>query len=233
MVNGCQLLTVDCGLPFPSQRRFLHHSRTRHHAKSISPAQQPIRQCAASARRQRRRSRSSSALHRRGRRSKRYRRRRQRSHILRIRPPVQRLVPQLHVQIPRRAQEIYTWRRKRRRHIGLRKIKKPGPRHRRVCNCQVKPTVRCLHLQRRNRRRCRRRIRRVHAGIRARRIHRRNNLHQRLVQIRVPIFHRRQLRNRQHSSSSCGTGTPACVLGFLFSVNSVLFLCALCVKSFL
>src|SRR5256885_17088612 len=88
------------------QKRLSHDARAGVDAKSVSAAWQTVWQRAASLRRQRRWPGNSATGDCQRRIAECDRRGRLRTGVLRIRAPVERLIAQLHVQIPRRTHEM-------------------------------------------------------------------------------------------------------------------------------
>src|SRR6266852_2137916 len=122
-------------------------------AEAVAAAHLAFQQRAASLRRLRRGAAAATAGDCDGWRAEGYRARRQRADVLRERAPVERLIAELHVEIARRTEKIDARRTERRRDVGFREVKKPGPRGGWIGDGNVEPAVRALHGDRSPRRR--------------------------------------------------------------------------------
>jgi hypothetical protein len=174
-------------------------------AETVSSAEQTVWENTAAAGGERSGASCAAANHCRWRRTKRDRRRRQRSDILRIGAPVERLIAQLQVQVARRAHKVDTRRIKSRRGVRFRKIKKAWARVRWICDGKIEPAVSGLHVDGRDRRRRRSWRAGIDACGLARSVHGRDNLRQRLVKVWVAVLDRCELGDSQHDKHTQAT----------------------------
>src|SRR5713226_3844067 len=110
-------------------------------AEAVAAAGDTVGKDTASAGRQRSGTGRAAACDRDRRRAEGNRRGRQRSDVLRIGAPIERLIAKLDVQVSRSAHEIDTRRAERGSRVRLRKIKKPGPRVGGIGDGNIEPAV--------------------------------------------------------------------------------------------
>ena len=178
----------------PLQRRLLGDAGAGVYAEAVAAARLAVGEGAASLRWLRSRTARATADDGRGRRAERARCRRRRADVLTEAAPVQRLIAELDVEVTARAEKINTRCAERRRCVGLRKIKQAGTRVARIGDRHVEPAVGCLHVDRRDRCWCGRRCGAVDTGRLACRVHGGHNFRQRLVEVRITVLQRRELR---------------------------------------